>query len=417
MIGADGAHDPTIVASDDGLWHMFSTDAASRGAAPLAGVTVRSSRDLVTWSAPYSALGEVPEPARRHAGAAGLWAPEVVRWPGDEPRWHMYYSASTFGSRTSAIGLATAPDPRGPWNDRGVVIATQHDRDQMNAIDAAVTVDRHGDPWLAYGSFFDGIRIVRLDSESGMLLDPSDRGVRIARRPRDVDGAVEGAYILYRPREDRYVLFVSYDSLFSDYNIRVGVSDEITGPYRDARGRDLADLGGDPRRTGTKILGGYRLADEPGVLAPGHNSVLQLGNVDGEERLAMVHHARAAEDPTTHVGQVRRLYFTASGWPVVAPRVMVGEHEVRTTPQPIAGAWSVVRFDTDEQEMSPSLSGVVSADGVSDGAPDAVQLSVDGVAIDAVVFATEADGVARLAFSGIDADGVVWFGEKESADD
>ena len=71
--------------------------------------------------------------ARRRAGGrrrvvrcGGLWAPDVVR-VGDE--WRMYWSASTFGSRTSAIGLAVAPHPTGPWEDRGLVVTSRHDVD------------------------------------------------------------------------------------------------------------------------------------------------------------------------------------------------------------------------------------------------------------------------------------------------
>ena len=69
-----------------------------------------------------------PAPAADWSGATGLWAPEVVRWPRPAD-WHMYYSASTFGSNTSAIGLAVAPSPPGPWQDRGLVVATRAGRD------------------------------------------------------------------------------------------------------------------------------------------------------------------------------------------------------------------------------------------------------------------------------------------------
>ena len=95
---------------------MFSTDAWSDG--PVrAGVQVRRSKDLVTWEFHGWALDGVPTDGAAWSGAIGLWAPDVVR-VGDE--WRMYWSASTFGSRTSAIGLAVAPHPTGPWEDRGL---------------------------------------------------------------------------------------------------------------------------------------------------------------------------------------------------------------------------------------------------------------------------------------------------------
>ncbi|GMA35993.1 family 43 glycosylhydrolase [Demequina litorisediminis] len=132
--GARHAHDPTAVRDDDGTYWLFSTDAHADGPLPGAGAQVRRSHDLVTWEFAGWALDGVPGPAREWSGADGLWAPDVVRVAPDE--WRMYYSASTFGSRTSAIGLAVAPHPAGPWEDRGIVVATQHARDGHNAIDA-----------------------------------------------------------------------------------------------------------------------------------------------------------------------------------------------------------------------------------------------------------------------------------------
>src|SRR5690606_20530769 len=83
--GTRNAHDPTIVRGDDGHWYMFSTDAAAAAGDIPAGAHVRTSPDLVRWSFAGTALPGVPEPARAHAGAVGLWAPEVVRWPSARP--------------------------------------------------------------------------------------------------------------------------------------------------------------------------------------------------------------------------------------------------------------------------------------------------------------------------------------------
>ncbi|RYG14201.1 MAG: arabinan endo-1,5-alpha-L-arabinosidase, partial [Caulobacteraceae bacterium] len=121
--GADHAHDPTAVRDDEGAYWLFSTDAYADG--PVrGGVQVRRSSDLVTWTFHGWALPGVPASAAAWTEAPGLWAPEVVQ-VGDE--WRMYWSASTFGSRTSAIGLAVAPHPSGPWTDRGLVVTSTHD--------------------------------------------------------------------------------------------------------------------------------------------------------------------------------------------------------------------------------------------------------------------------------------------------
>lgn len=468
--GTRNAHDPTVVRDTDGSWFMFSTDAAAGAGSVAAGVHVRRSSDLVTWTFVGTALAGVPGPAFEWSQAPGLWAPEVVRWPAPgaadaasadagvdasaaDVRWHMYYSASTFGSNTSAIGLAVASSLAGPWEDHGIVVGTRAGTDSQNAIDAAVTVDRSGTPWLTYGSFFSGIYTLPLDAATGLPQTPGDLGTLIARRPVPVDRAIEGAFIVYRREEDRYVLFCSYDSLFDSYNVRVAVADEITGPYTDLLGRALTDLGSGsgstaPALIGTKVLGSHRFGSDTGWLAPGHNSILieaALPGATGSEADApgygaheyfMVHHVRFADDPTQHVVQLRRTFFTAEGWPVVSPQPFAGaEQERLTEPVSLAGPWNVVRLAQDSAALVDSVSssltlaptvlvpaGAAPADRLFDGTPENVRLVVGdaaasaaaGTELDAVVFTSWDWANARpaLSFSGLAADGVAWFGTR-----
>ncbi|WP_104163811.1 arabinan endo-1,5-alpha-L-arabinosidase [Cryobacterium sp. N22] len=443
--GTRNAHDPTVVRDTDGTWYMFSTDAAAGADSVPAGVHVRRSDDLVHWTFVGTALDGVPAPAFEWSQAPGLWAPEVVRWPapgaapsdaaGDDAadvRWHMYYSASTFGSSTSAIGLAVASRLAGPWEDRGVVVATRAGTDSQNAIDAAVTVDRSGTPWLTYGSFFSGIYTLPLNPATGRPQTPGDLGALIARRPVSVDRAIEGAFIVYRREEDRYVLFCSYDSLFDSYNVRVAVAAEITGPYTDLLGHSMTDLDTDAALIGTKVLGSHRFGDDTGWLAPGHNSIL-IEPGTGVDEYFMVHHVRFADDPSQHVVQLRRTFFTDAGWPVVSPQPFAGADAERlAAPVSLAGPWRAVR-------LAPESSALVNADTVSvapartvtadaperlfDGSTELVRLVVggadtsgaaSGTELDAVVFASWDWANARpaLSFSGLAADGVAWFGTR-----
>ncbi|GAA5206351.1 arabinan endo-1,5-alpha-L-arabinosidase [Microbacterium kyungheense] len=417
--GALNAHDPTVVRGDDGSWYMFSTDAAVGIDEIPAGVHVRTSPDLVEWTFVGTALDGVPGPAAALTGARGLWAPEVVRWPtSGGARWHMYYSASTFGSRTSVIGLATAASPAGPWTDAGPVVTTTHAVDGHNAIDAAVVFDRAGRPWLTYGSFFGGIHILPLDARTGFAEKPGEVGTLIARRPASVDGAVEGAYIVYRPEEDRFVLFVSYDSLFDTYSVRVAAAAQVTGPYVDAQGRALTDVTDeDPDAVGTKILGGHRFAGGAAWIAPGHNSVFRDAG-----RLFVVHHVRRADDPARHEAQIRRVHVTASGWPLVSPHPFAGyDAERLDASEPVSGDWHVIRFDPAERGVVESVRLPIVAAAHTDGQALTTPLIVgtpDGdVVLDAVVFGAF-DPVAQRAvpaFSGLDAEGVVWTGSKAVA--
>lgn len=423
--GPRHAHDPTVVRDDGGTYYMFSTDAVANAQEVPAGVHIRTSTDLVEWTYSGTAFDGVPSPAADWSGARGLWAPDVVRWPAGG--WHMYYSASTFGSNTSAIGLAVAPSPAGPWEDCGIAVATRSGEHSQNAIDAAVTLDAQGAPWLTYGSFFSGIYTLPLDTESGMPLVAGDLGVCIARRAQSVEGAVEGAFIIYRPEEGRYVLFTSYDSLFSTYNVRVAVADDITGPYRDARGHCLTDPDIPPVLAGTKVLGSYQFDGGTGWLAPGHNSVLTQEGPDGQPEHFLVHHARFAADPTQHVAQLRRLFFNAAGWPVVSPQPYAGRgSEVLAQPESVAGTWQLLRFDPESTAVVPAVTGELQCLTpdlqISDGSPVRAFLKIPGaqdgsgkaVGLDAVLFGSWdwAQSRAALSFCGLDQQGVAWSGTK-----
>lgn len=114
----------------------------------------------------------------------------------------------------------------------------------VNAIDANIIEDvRNGKQYMVYGSFWGGCHIIELDKETGFARDTSGQpGICLARRPLWTDGAIEGPYIIYNEKTDYYYLFVSYASLRSDYNIRVGRSRNVTGPYLDHNGRNMTDL-------------------------------------------------------------------------------------------------------------------------------------------------------------------------------
>ena len=359
--GARNSHDPTAVRDSDGVYWLFSTDADADGSLRAAGAQIRRSVDMVTWEYVGCALDGVPGPARAHANAEGLWAPDVVRV--DTPTGHeyrMYYSASSFGSRTSAIGLAVAPHPSGPWEDRGIVVATDHERDGHNAIDAQLVID--GDrQHLVYGSFFGGLHIFEVDPATGFALDAvtpggpaSSHGTLIARRPRSVDTALEGPFIVPRPGGG-WALIVSYDSLVDTYHVRVAVADDLYGPYVDPEGHEMTDLDADPEAVGLTVLASHRLEGARGILAPGHASVLSE-----EGHQVLVHHTRFAETPRQHEVQVRRLVWTHERWPLVSIQTWAGARErddESTWPADVsglAGEWEVVDFSGPTREVVPS---------------------------------------------------------------
>ncbi|WP_062524407.1 arabinan endo-1,5-alpha-L-arabinosidase [Demequina rhizosphaerae] len=422
--GARNAHDPTAVRDDDGVYWLFSTDADADGELRAAGAQIRRSTDLVSWEFVGCALDGVPGPARDWAGAEGLWAPDVVRIDtaaGTE--WRMYYSASSFGSRTSAIGLAVAPHPSGPWTDRGIVVATEHDRDGHNAIDAQLVVDgdRHH---MVYGSFFGGLHILEIDPATGFALvapapgaPASSPGTLIARRPKSVDTAIEGPYIVPRPGGG-WALVVSYDSLVNTYHVRVAVSEDLYGPYVDHEGREMTDLDADPLQVGLTVLASHRLEGvERGILAPGHASVL---TEPGHQLL--VHHTRFAETPRQHEVQVRRLVWTHGGWPLVSVQTWAGGREIddeSTWPADaaeLAGEWEIVDWSLPTEAVQESRRVVVGDDALAGlVARGRGRFTRDGDApVDAVVFPAW-DAVrdrTTLAFAAIGPKGTVIAGTR-----
>ncbi|WP_062314000.1 arabinan endo-1,5-alpha-L-arabinosidase [Demequina rhizosphaerae] len=422
--GARNAHDPTAVRDDDGVYWLFSTDADADGELRAAGAQIRRSTDLVSWEFVGCALDGVPGPASDWAGAEGLWAPDVVRIDtaaGTE--WRMYYSASSFGSRTSAIGLAVAPHPSGPWTDRGIVVATEHDRDGHNAIDAQLVVDgdRHH---MVYGSFFGGLHILEIDPATGFALDApapgapaSSPGTLIARRPKSVDTAIEGPYIVPRPGGG-WALVVSYDSLVNTYHVRVAVAEDLYGPYVDHEGREMTDLDADPLQVGLTVLASHRLeAAERGILAPGHASVL---TEPGHQLL--VHHTRFAETPRQHEVQVRRLVWTHGGWPLVSVQTWAGDREIddeSTWPADVAqlaGEWEIVDWSLPTDAVQESRRVVVDGEALAGlVARGRGRFTRDGDApVDAVVFPAW-DAVrdrATLAFAAIGPKGTVIAGTR-----
>ncbi len=162
---------------------------------------------------------------------------------------------------------------------RGLHHCLARGRDNWNAIDPNFVFDRQGQPWLSYGSFWDGIQLVPLDTTLHIL--PGSRPVTIARRhlpgavarqnPTSKDAgtnAIEAPFIFQR--KGWYYLFVSHDyccqGLKSDYHVVVGRSRNITGPYLDREGRRL-DEGG-----GTMVFGGDGKVFE----AAGHCSIYRV---------------------------------------------------------------------------------------------------------------------------------------------
>ena len=128
------------------------------------------------------------------------------------------------------------------WTDRGLVLKSDP-RDDFNAIDPFRIDLSDGRAFLAFGSFWSGIKLRELDPATGKLIPEDTPMIPLASRH---GGAIEAASIL--EHDERFYLFVSFDQcckgVASTYNIRVGRADRIEGPYLDREGRSMLDGGG-----------------------------------------------------------------------------------------------------------------------------------------------------------------------------
>ncbi len=266
------------------------------------GVLSVRSKDLVHWEPGPPVFPTPPKwitdvvPTQR----GEFWAPDVIFRDG---RYLLYYSVSAFGKRTSAIALASNPtldpdDPKYHWTDHGIVVRTDETND-YNAIDPCVVPGDGGALWLVFGSYWSGIKLIQLDPKTGKRTAPDSPMYPLAHKEQ-----IEAAAV-YR-HGGHYYLFVNWGhccrGVKSTYEIRVGRSKEITGPYLD---RDGADL----RRGGGTLL----LRTEGSQIGPGHAGVLK----DGDRYWLSYHFYDGEQNGRPRLG-IRPLEWAADGWPRVA---------------------------------------------------------------------------------------------------
>ncbi len=279
-------HDPAII-SVNGFYYLFNTGE---------GLPIHMSVDLVNWSLDGQVFAAQPSwiTTTDSSDPNDLWAPDISFWNGE---YHLYYAASTFGSNTSCIGHATSPTlPAATWTDQGSVICSTSS-DDWNAIDPNAVIDADGAPWLAFGSFWSGTKLIPLDATGARS------GTELYSLSTRANTAVEAPYIVQR--DGYYYLFESVDyccmGVASTYKIMVGRSTTLQGPYVDADGTALLSDGG------TLVLQG-----DDRWKGPGSSAVLHT--VAGDYNVYHAYDADASGAPTLRIAQLQWI----DGWPLSA---------------------------------------------------------------------------------------------------
>jgi arabinan endo-1,5-alpha-L-arabinosidase len=296
-------HDPVMI-QEGGNYYLFCTGW---------GISFFSSKDLKNWkkekpvfaSAPQWAVNAIPS-FKGH-----IWAPDISYHKG---KYYLYYSVSAFGKNTSCIGLTINKtlDPASPdykWEDQGKLIQSVPGKDMWNAIDANEIDDENGDHWLTFGSFWNGIKLVKLNNDLTAPVQPEEWHT-VASRPRSFnvpdtaagDAAIEAPFII--KKDKYYYLFVSWDYCCrgekSDYKVVMGRSEKITGPYLDKSGTAMTQNGGSILVQG----------DNKKWFGAGHNSVYNF-----EGKYYNIYHGYDAKDKGRSKLIIDQLEWDSEDWP------------------------------------------------------------------------------------------------------
>jgi arabinan endo-1,5-alpha-L-arabinosidase len=283
-------HDPSTVVFSDGKYYTFGT-----GGGGLL------SEDGWTW----------------HTGAVrpgGGAAPDVIHI-GD--RYYVAYGSTGGGLNGGHAGTihtmwTKTLDPKSPdfkFNDDSVVASSDGVED-CDAIDPSLMLDpTTGRLWLTYGTYFGYIRLVELDPKTGK---------RVAgNQPVNIGIDMEASDLINR--DGWYYLLGTHgtccDGPNSTYNIRVGRSKKVTGPYLDNMGIDMIKGGG-------KLV----VAASGRFVGPGHFGRLALS--DGVEKFSC-HYEADLDRSGRSVLDIRPLLWK-DGWPVAGDNFWGGTYEIQS---------------------------------------------------------------------------------------
>ncbi|MDR9364989.1 MAG: arabinan endo-1,5-alpha-L-arabinosidase [Balneolaceae bacterium] len=401
-------HDPTVV-KDGEYYYMYQTNASygneheGHGNYPY-----RRSKGLVNWEYLGAAFQDVqswvkdslnniraevePPLSPIENPEYGFWAPHITKV---NDTYRLYYSvvitnpivgsnSNRYWTERAFIGLAESTDLSGNhWEDKGMVIHSVADRKETyqrdgdsdwsayfkyNAIDPSYVVTPEGEHWLVYGSWHSGIAAVQLDPETGKtfeLNDLGDYGVRIAGRG-DVHSnrwqALEAPEIIYNENTGYYYLFLAYDELSIAYNTRVARSKNITGPYYGIDGGNVTD----GAEAWPVLTHPYRFNGHYGWVGISHCSVFQDTETgqwyySSQGRLPPDAGGINASNAVM-MGHIREIYWTESGWPVLAPERYAGTPDITITKEDIVGTWEEITLRYEYQTMQTSYTVVFNED-------------------------------------------------------
>ncbi len=295
-------HDPSTMIKSGSSYFIYGDGQG------ISGIT---STDLRNWSSTAAVFPGSPPAWTTNdipAFTGYFWAPDIAYFNGS---YHLYYTCSEWATRNSAIGVATSPALNSPsWTDHGKVVESYYpakantDTVAFNCIDPSILVDTNGTVWMSFGSYSDGIVVTQIDPATGLRLNPAAIGTKVASSTATYDQNTTEASFLYQ-RGGFYYLFLNYGGccagVNSTYNICVGRSASVIGPYLDKSGANMLTGGG------TMVL-----ESTARFIGPGHPGILN----DNGTNWFTYHYYDAKNNGAPTVG-MNRLYWAADGWPAL----------------------------------------------------------------------------------------------------
>jgi beta-xylosidase len=252
--------DPHIILVDD-MYYAYATNSAGRN------IQVASSPDLINWTLLRDGLPALPRWAGLRSGL--VWAPEVIQI---EDQFLLYYTARERESDRQCIGLAVSDRPEGPFLDtRDGPLVCQ--ADLGGSIDASPF--RDGDQLILYWKN-DGNCCGRATWIYGQEMTPDGLSlvgepVELIRNERAWEGSVIEAPTMYNHPDEGYFLFYSANNYGGvEYAVGYAKCETALGPCE--------------KGTENPILAS--LLENPPVIGPGHQTVVEVG-----DQVWMVYHA------------------------------------------------------------------------------------------------------------------------------
>lgn len=290
QIGAPYIHDPSTIAECDGKYYTFGT-----GGGGLI------SDDGWSWHGG----------AERPGGGA---APDVLKI-GD--RYLVIYGATGGGLGGGHNGRILTMwnktlDPKSPdfKYTNAIEVCASDGMEDQDAIDPGMLLDpTTGRLWVSYGTYFGTIRLIELDPTTGERVK--------GNKEKDIAIDCEATDLIYR--DGWYYLLGTHgtccDGVNSTYNIVVGRSQNVEGPYLDNVGRDMFHGGGK-----MVIAAGDR------VCGPGH-----FGRtiIDEGVEIMSCHYEADFERSGRSVLGIRPLLWK-NGWPIAGDRFKEGTYEIES---------------------------------------------------------------------------------------